>query len=185
MLAFRRLAFEGPYDAIVDRLCAGVDVRSDSLPVRELPRLVCVGSPREKFTPREERKQQRGHESHSSSSMSAAACRYESNTVPSNFLSLYPTSCFSLPHTGLSTILICRFKYYGCLPCTTRTHIHVSICARLQEDAARRQASLKSRSSALYQDWTFQPTLSPASQRVVGDSTWAGACPAEQWWPQQ
>ena len=51
-------------------------------------------------------------------------------------------------------------------------------CARLQEDAARRQASLKSRSTALYQDWTFQPTLSPASQRVVGESAWAGACAA-------
>eukprot|EP00752_Nemacystus_decipiens_P009653 g8624.t1 len=46
--------------------------------------------------------------------------------------------------------------------------------ARLQEDAARRQVSLKSRSAALYQDWTFQPTLTPASQRVVGESAWAG-----------
>ncbi|CAM9254846.1 unnamed protein product, partial [Hapterophycus canaliculatus] len=47
--------------------------------------------------------------------------------------------------------------------------------SRLQEDAARRQASLASRSAALYQDWTFQPTLSAASERVVGDSAWAGS----------
>lgn len=60
-------------------------------------------------------------------------------------------------------------------------HIHL-FHVRLQEDAARRQASLKSRSAAQYQDWTFQPTLSPASQRVVGESPWAGASAAKKSW---
>ncbi|CAB1100265.1 unnamed protein product [Ectocarpus sp. CCAP 1310/34] len=46
---------------------------------------------------------------------------------------------------------------------------------RLQHDAARRQASLESRSAALYQDWTFRPTLSAASERVVDESAWAGS----------
>lgn len=46
---------------------------------------------------------------------------------------------------------------------------------RLQEDAARRQASLESQSAAVYQDLTFRPTLSAASERFVGDSAWAGA----------
>lgn len=46
--------------------------------------------------------------------------------------------------------------------------------ARLREDATRRQAALESRSAMLNQDWTFQPTLSAASERVVGDSAWAG-----------
>lgn len=46
---------------------------------------------------------------------------------------------------------------------------------RLQEDAARRQESIEAKTAALHQDWTFQPTLSTASARVVGDSSWAGA----------
>lgn len=86
---------------------------------------------------------------------------------------------------GSQIMSACPGYYFSCARCSPSFCLmsRMSLCccllasfeARLREDAARRQAALESRSATMHQDWTFQPTLSAASERVVGDSAWAGA----------